>query len=70
MSNKEIGNWEKSEQMIAKAEKIKVSVIKNLLVEGYTFGEIAKMLNKNSRQSVFQFYREHSLKAKVTPQVQ
>jgi len=33
--------------------------IKGLLIKGYTFGEIAKMLNKNSRQTVFSFYRTY-----------
>lgn len=33
--------------------------IKALLIEGYSFREIAGLFNKNSKQSIFQLYRSY-----------
>ena len=55
----EIDKYKKADEMIKRAEIYKIQSIKNLLVKGYSFGEIAKFISKNSRQSVYQFYRSH-----------
>ena len=54
---KEVKNWETANKTIQNANKTKVIVIRDLLVKGYTFEEIAKLLGKNSRQTIYQFYR-------------
>lgn len=59
---KEIRDWETSYRLIKKANKIKVLVIRSLLVKGYTYQEIAKLLGKNSRQTIYQFYRSNCKK--------
>lgn len=53
---REVKNWETANKTIQNANKTKVIVIRDLLVKGYTFGEIAKLLGKNSRQTIYQFY--------------